>query len=108
MSSQQKRGFRLPWAVERGTDEGAAAATLEADAVKPTTTGEIEDGGRGDLGEGPFHFADAPTPEASTDVAPEASEVPETTAEAAMIDADTATAEPTEAAPPAEHGAWPA
>jgi hypothetical protein len=109
MSSQQKRGFRLPWAVERGTDEGAAAATLEADA-EPTTPDQIEDGVGGDLGEGPFHFADAPTPDASTDVSPEASDVPETTAEAAMIDADadTATTEPTEATPPvADDDAWP-
>jgi hypothetical protein len=108
MSSQQKRGFRLPWAVERGTDEGAAAATLEADAVEATTSDEIEDGVGGDLGEGPFHFADAPTPDASTDVSPEASDVPETSAEAAMIDSDTATTEPAEATPPvADHEAWP-
>jgi hypothetical protein len=108
MSSQQKRGFRLRWAVERGTDEGAAAATLEADAVESTTPDRIEDGVGGDLGEGPFHFADAPTPDATTDVSPEASDVPETTAEAAMIDADTATTETAEASPPAaDNEAWP-
>jgi len=108
MSSQQKRGFRLPWAAERDSEDGATAATLEADAVAQTTPDQIEDGVGGDLGEGPFHFADAPTPDASTDVSPEASDVPETTAEAAMIDTDTATTEPAEAAPPvADLDAWP-
>jgi hypothetical protein len=87
MSSQQKRGFRLPWAVERAEDEdGADAATL-ADAQAQATTDTTGDEVGGDLGEGPFHFADAPAPDASTDAPPEASEVPRTT-EAAMIETE--------------------
>lgn len=107
MSSQQKRGFRLPWNAERSTEEGAGAATLEADSADPTTPEAIEDGVGGDLGEGPFHFADAATPDASTDASPEAPEVSETTAEAAMIDADTATTEPAEGASSFAEAAWP-
>src|SRR5262245_31733348 len=111
MSSQQKRGCRLPWAAERSTDEGAAAATLEAEQADSTSTDETEDGVGGDLGEGPFHFADAATPEASTDASPGAPDVPETTAEAAMIESETTTTELPEVAPPAadeatDH-AWP-
>jgi hypothetical protein len=103
MSSQQKRGFRLPWAAERSTDEGAAAATLEvdaADSADSTTTAQIEDGVGGELGEGPFRFADAATPDASTGDSPEAPEVPENTAEAAMIETDAGTTETTESPPP--------
>jgi len=85
MSSQQKRGFRLPWAAERSTDDAAGPATLEADSADPTTPAQIEDGEGGDLGEGPFHFADAATPDASTDASPEAADVPETAAEAGML-----------------------
>ena len=105
MSSQQKRGFRLPWAAERSTDEGAAAATLEADPAEPTTPAEIVDEVGGELGEGPFHFADSATPDASTDASPEAPEVPLNTAEAAMIDTETATNASLETAP-AEHDGW--
>jgi hypothetical protein len=105
MSSQQKRGFRLPWAAERSTDEGAVAATMEADSAESTTPAQIEDGVGGDLGEGPFHFADAATPDASTDASPEAPEVPENTAEAAMIDTETTTNE-TEEMVPTEQGGW--
>src|SRR6185503_2984378 len=67
MSSQQKRGFRLPWGADRSTEDGAGAATMEADSVEQTTLSQTEDGVGGDLGEGPFHFADAATPDASTD-----------------------------------------
>jgi hypothetical protein len=109
MSSQQKRGFRLPWAAERSAEDGAAAATLEAEPAEPTTPVDSEDGVGGDLGEGPFHFADVATPEASTDASPEAPEVPETTAEAAMIDTETPTTEPSDTAPPAtDQDMWPA
>ncbi len=90
MSSQQKRGFRLPWAADRSTDEAAAAATLEADSADPTTPAQIEDGEGGDLGEGPFHFADAATPDASTDASPEAVDVPDTAAEAGMLNTESA------------------
>ena len=98
MSSQQKRGFRLPWAADRSTDDASGAATLEADSDESTTQAQIEDGVGGDLGEGPFHFADAATPDASTDAPPEASDVPETAAEAAMLNTESATTEPVEAA----------
>jgi len=105
MSSQQKRGFRLPWAAERSTEDGAAAATLEADPAEPTTPAQIVDEVGGELGEGPFHFADSATPDASTDASPEAPEVPLNTAEAAMIETETATNATLETAP-AEHDGW--
>ena len=79
---------------------------MEADSVEQTTLSQTEDGVGGDLGEGPFHFADAATPDASTDASPEAAEVPETTAEAAMIDTESATIEP-QGASPANESAWP-
>ena len=93
MSSQQKRGFRLPWAAERSTEDAAGAATLEADSADPTTPALIVDGEGGELGEGPFHFADAATPDASTDAPPEASHVPETAAEAGMLNTESAMTE---------------
>ena len=109
MSSQQKRGFRLPWAADHSTEDGAAAATLEAEPAEAATPVQPEGEVGGDLGEGPFHFADVATPEASTDASPEAPEVPETTAEAAMIDTETPTTEPAQTAPPAtDHDMWPA
>ena len=111
MSSQQKRGFRLPWAADRSADEATGAATLEADSDEPTTPAQIEDGVGGDLGEGPFHFADAATPNASTDASPEAPDVPETAAEAAMLNTESATTESatteTEAAPTTTDDGWP-
>jgi len=105
MSSQQKRGFRLPWAAERDTEDGAAAATLEADPAESTAPAEIVDEVGGELGEGPFHFADTATPDASTDASPDAPEVPETTAEAAMIETETVTNATLETAP-ADGGGW--
>src|SRR6185436_16173001 len=90
MSSQQKRGFRLPWGADRSTEDGAGAATMEADSVEQTTLSQTEDGVGGDLGEGPFHFADAATPDASTDASPEATDVPETAAEAGMLNTESA------------------
>jgi hypothetical protein len=107
MSSQQKRGFRLPWAADRGSDDAAGAATLEGDSADPTTPAQIEVGEGGDLGEGPFHFADAATPDASTDASPEAADVPETAAEAGMLNTDSATTESAEAAPATTDDAWP-
>src|SRR5689334_24181341 len=92
MSSQQKRGFRLPWAADR-IEDAAGAATLEADSADATTPAVIEDGEGGELGEGPFHFADAATPAASTDAPPEASDVPETAAEAGMLNTESAMTE---------------
>jgi hypothetical protein len=107
MSSQQKRGFRLPWVAEPASGEGAGAATLDdehdADAGLEPLEGAVGD----DLGEGPFRFAGEPTPDASTDASPEAPEVPERTAEAAMIDTESPTTE-TESAAPTDHDSWPA
>jgi len=90
MSSQQKRGFRLPWAADRSDEDAAGAAILEADSADPTTPAQIEDGEGGDLGEGPFHFADAATPDASTDALPGAADVSETAAEAGMLNTESA------------------
>lgn len=89
MSSQQKRGFRLPWAAERAED-GATSATLEDADGQATTSDAPEDGVGGDLGEGPFRFADAATPDASTDATPGASEMPQST-EAAKMETESAT-----------------
>ena len=93
MSSNQKRGFRLPWATEHGPDDGAVAATL--DPATHETNGAVRD----DIGQGPFGLADdAQT--LTTDAAPAATDVPDTAPEAAMIDIDSPTSEST-AAPPA-------
>src|SRR6186997_1651529 len=113
MSSQQKRGFRLPWAADR-IEDAAGAATLEADSADATTPAQSEDGEGGELGEGPFHFADAATPDASMDAPPEASDVPETAAEAGMLNTESvmtesATTEPAEDAAttsPATDDSW--
>jgi hypothetical protein len=108
MSSQQKRGFRLPWAPEPDAGEGAVAATLEEGADSPAARLDLLKGAGGDgLGEGPFHFVDDPTPEASTDASPEAPDVPETTGEAAMIDTESPTTELAESAPPTDQDTWP-
>ena len=109
MSSQQKRGFRLPWAADREPGEDAGAATLENGQDTPPVRLDLLRGAVGDgLGEGPFHFADEPTPHASTDASPDAPDVPETTAEAAMIDTESGTTELAEAAPTTtEADAWP-
>jgi hypothetical protein len=107
MSSQQKRGFRLPWAADRSTEDGAVAATAEADSAESTTQAQIEDGDGGGIGEGPFHYADAATPDASTDASPDASDVPGTAAEAAMLNTESAKTENVEVAPTTDD-AWPA
>jgi hypothetical protein len=84
MSSQQKRGFRLPWGPERASDadgmDGTPAATLDPASPDPTDGVDSDD-----LGEGPFDLAGA-SPTSTTDEAPASSEMPEDTAEAAMID----------------------
>ncbi len=107
MSRQQKRGFRLPWAADRSTDEGAGATTAEAGSAESTTQAQPGDGDGGDIGEGPFHYADAATPDASTDASPDAPDVPGTAAEAAMLNTESATTDNAEAAPTTDH-AWPA
>jgi hypothetical protein len=84
MSSQQKRGFRLPWGPERDSDADATdatvAATLDPASPDPTTGVESDD-----LGEGPFRLAGA-SPTSTTEEAPASSEMTQDTAEAAMID----------------------
>jgi hypothetical protein len=99
MSSMQKRGFRLPWGAERGPEADAALEQLDG-ANNPTS-----DAARDDLGEGPFHLAGGTQP--PTDAVPAASDVPEDTAEAAMMDAENHSTPLPEA--PAEADAnWPA
>lgn len=84
MSGQQKRGFRLPWTAEqqRGSDEASAAATMDQGTFDsaPAAVGE-------DLGEGPFHRAGT-QPVMTKGAAPAASNVPDDSAEAEMIDTD--------------------
>jgi hypothetical protein len=102
MSSMQKRGFRLPWGAERGPEADATPDQLDA-ADDPTS-----DAARDDLGEGPFHLADATQP--TMDAVPAASDVPEDTAEAAMMDAEnhsTPLAEAPPDVPAADDGGWP-
>ncbi len=101
MSSQQKRGFKLPWGAERASDADAAdsapAATL--DPASPDATNGVDGD---DLGEGPFHLAGS-SPAPTTEEAPASSDVPQDTAEAAMID----TQAQTQATPEGGGGGWP-
>ncbi len=107
MSSQQKRGFRLPWAGEREPGENAGASTLE-NGQEPPVRLDLLKGAVGDgLGEGPFHFAEEPMPHPSMDASPDAPDVPKTTGEAAMIDTESGTTELAEAATPTDPDAWP-
>src|SRR5262245_203747 len=77
MSNNEKRGFRLPWGGERSPEDGAGAATLERlDATADTTD---------DIGTGPFRLA---------------TDQPDTSSEAAMIDSEASMTE-SAAAPPA-------
>ena len=45
MSGQQKRGFRLPWNPERGSDEGGLAAIADQETLDsaPATTKAIQE-----------------------------------------------------------------
>jgi hypothetical protein len=99
MSSMQKRGFRLPWGAERSPEADAALEQLDG-ADDPTS-----DAARDDLGEGPFHLAGAT--QSTTDAVPAASDVPEDTAEAAMMDAENHSTPLPEAPPEADAGGWP-
>jgi hypothetical protein len=97
MSSQQKRGFRLPWGAERAPDgDATAAATLDPASPDPTSGVDGDD-----LGEGPFRFADVAEPP-SMEEAPASSDVLEDTAEAAMIDTQSQSQSGSEA-----DGGWP-
>jgi hypothetical protein len=99
MSSMHKRGFRLPWGAERSPEADAALEQLDG-ADDPTS-----DAARDDLGEGPFNLAGATR--STTDAVPAASDVPEDTAEAAMMDAENHSTPLPEAPPEADTGGWP-
>lgn len=101
MSSQQKRGFRLPWGVERASDGDAAAATLDPASPDPTSGVDSDD-----LGEGAYRLAGA-SPLPTTEEAPASSDVPEDTAEAAMIDTQAQNQAESQSTPEAEGGGWP-
>jgi hypothetical protein len=99
MSSQQKRGFRLPWGTtERVPGEDVTAVQLDS-AISDPATGVDDD----DLGEGPSRLADA-SPMPTTEEAPASSDVREDIAEATMMDTTEQTESPTltEAAPDAD------
>ena len=92
MSSNQKRGFRLPWGAERSSEEGAGAATLERNGASGDTDGD-------EVGTGPFRLTATSAPP-TEDAAPAATDQPDRTPEAAMIDSEASTTE-SAAAPPA-------
>jgi hypothetical protein len=99
MSGQQKKGFRLPWAAEQsGSDEASAAATIDPGTLDsaPAAVGD-------DLGEGPFHRAEA-EPAMTKGAAPAASNVPDVNAEAEMIETDS---KQDRIEPVSADGAWP-
>lgn len=102
MSSNQKRGFRLPWGAERSSEDGAGAATLD----RPD--GDV-DTGDDKVARGPFRVA-ASASTSTTDAVPAATDTSDTSSEAAMIDSEASTTESV-AAPPAEDAdassAWP-
>lgn len=102
MSSNQKRGFRLPWGTERGSEDGAGAATLER-------LDDSSDEGDEQVAKGPFRGATSAS-RTTTEAAPAATDTPDTSSEAAMIDSEASTTESV-AAPPAEDAdassAWP-
>src|SRR5262245_47903186 len=87
MSNNEKRGFRLPWGGERSPEDGAGAATLERlDAAADTSD---------DIGTGLFRLA---------------TDQPDTSSEAAMIDSEASTTESAEAPPAVDADArsgWP-
>jgi hypothetical protein len=101
MSSQQKRGFRLPWAADRGPDEALTpvrlkALTDDADGMAP----------RPDLARRPVRGAERATPNVTMDAASAASDVPDEEPEATMIDeSELPTTDRIERA--AGGGAWP-
>jgi hypothetical protein len=101
MSSQQKRGFRLPWGAERASDGDATAAMLDPASPDPTSGVDSDD-----LGEGPYRLAGA-SPLPTTDEAPASSDVPEDTAEAAMIDTQAQNQAESQSTPEADGGGWP-
>ena len=102
MSNQQKRGFRLPWAAERGPEDGVAAATLD-----PHSPDATPDDVRLDLVAGSFRASEPTTHLLTEDADPAASHVPDPTAEAEMSESQNATAEPLVAEDAAPPSGWP-
>jgi len=101
MSSNQKRGFRLPWG-DRSSDDGADTATLERLDDLDGTDGE-------EVGAGPFRLAEA-EPTTTAEAAPAADDTTGTSSEADMIDSDATTTEAAAAPPDDTHeagDAWP-
>ena len=98
MSGQQKRGFRLPWNPERGSDEGGLAAIADQETLDsaPAAVGE-------QLGDNPFPRAER-EPAMTMGAAPDASEVPDASAEGEMIETDSTQ---DRIDPETADGAWP-
>jgi hypothetical protein len=99
MSSQQKRKFGLSWGADRDSDADAPAGAATLDGATADATNGAD---RDDLGEGPSGLADA-SPMTTTEEAPASSDVPEDTAEAAMIDSQAQN----QTTIVAEEGGWP-
>jgi len=102
MSSTQKRGFRLRWAVDNAPDEGANDAVSAAAVLEPSAETEST---------GDARLAPMMTPGTTRDAAPAASPEPETAAEAEMMETESATSQPDlEAASEGADavGTWPA
>ncbi|HEY8237878.1 MAG TPA: hypothetical protein VIF63_00435 [Candidatus Limnocylindrales bacterium] len=102
MTSNQKKGFRLPWGTAR-PDEGGT------NLLDPAVLESRIDVKRDDLGDGPSRPSRGARSK-TTDAAPAAADVPVETPEAAMNDADESLTE-SAAAPPDENGdvngVWP-
>ncbi len=81
MSSQQKRGFRLPWAAERDSDEALPQVRLKA--LTDDADGMAL---RPDLTSRPVSRAEPAAPTLTMDAAEAASDVPDEEPEATMID----------------------
>lgn len=102
MSSNQKRGFRLPWGAERSSEDGAGAATLEHD-------GALTDTGDDETASGPFRLGRASST-STREAAPAATDKSRKSSEAAMIDSEASTTESAEAPPAVDADApsgWP-
>ena len=121
MSSQQKRGFRLPWAVENGPDEGVDAAVSEATELEPvpeavsgpetqTETETETQKEQDEVNEGDARLAALMSSDETTDAAPAASTVPQTAAEAEMMETESATSQSDDevaSEEPASGNPWP-
>lgn len=102
MSSTQKRGFRLRWAADNAPDEGGDAAASEASELEPADVSLSEAGTEheterdmemDDVNERDARPAAMMSPDETTDAAPAASPLPQTAAEAQMMDTASATSQ---------------